>query len=86
MARKSTESLWFQQRACCPEKIKKTTDDHENLCENDEKDKALVTKEMTLSNIGNDILIGDSDATSHTTNNKTEVYELTLVEFGAYNL
>ena len=34
---------------------------------------------MTLSNIGNDIFIGDSDATSHMTNNKTGVYELTPI-------
>ena len=54
-------------------KIKKTKDDNENPCKNDEKDKALVTKEMTLSNIGNDIFIGDSAATSHMTNNKTGV-------------
>ena len=32
---------------------------------------------MTLSNIGNDIFIGDSAATSHMTNNKTGVYDLT---------
>ena len=57
-----------------PKKIKKTKDDHEKPSKNDEKDKALVTKEMTLSNIGNDIFIGDSAATSHMTNNKTGVY------------
>ena len=34
---------------------------------------------MTLSNIGNDIFIGDSAATSHMTNNKTGVYELTQI-------
>ena len=34
---------------------------------------------MTLSNIGNDIFIGDSAATSHMTNNKTGVYVLTLI-------
>ena len=60
-------------------KIKKTKDDHENPCKNDEKDKALVTKEMTLSNIGYEIFIGDSAATSHMTNNKTGVYELTVI-------
>ena len=32
---------------------------------------------MTLSNIGNDIFIGDSAATSHMTINKTGVYDLT---------
>ena len=34
---------------------------------------------MTLSNIGNDIFIGDSAATSHMTNTKTGAYELTLI-------
>ena len=34
---------------------------------------------MTLSSIGNDIFIGDSAATSHMTNNKTGVYDLTLI-------
>ena len=57
-------------------KIKKTKDDHEKQRKNDENDKALVTKEMTLSNIGNDTFIGDSAATSHMTNNKTGVYDL----------
>ena len=32
---------------------------------------------MTLSSTGNDIFIGDSAATSHMTNNKTGVYDLT---------
>ena len=60
-------------------KFKKTKDDHEKPSINDEKDKALVTNEMTLSKIGNDIFMGDSAATSHMTNNKTGVYELTLI-------
>ena len=34
---------------------------------------------MTLSNIGNDIFVGDSAATSHMTNNKTGVYDLTPI-------
>ena len=34
---------------------------------------------MTLSKIGNDIFIGDSAATSHMTNNKTGVYDLTPI-------
>ena len=34
---------------------------------------------MTLSNLGNDIFIGDSAAASHMTNNKTGVYELTPI-------
>ena len=57
----------------------KTKDDHNKPREKDENDKALVTKEMTLSNIGNDIVIGDSAATSHMTNNKTGVYDLTPI-------
>ena len=62
-----------------PKKAKKTKDDHENPSKNDDKDQALVTNEMTLSNIENDIFIGDSAATSHMTNNKTGVYELTPI-------
>ena len=62
-----------------PKKAKKTQDDHENPSKNDENDQALVSNEMTLSNIGNDIFIGDSAATSHMTNNKTGVYELTPI-------
>ena len=62
-----------------PRKVKKTQDGHENPSKNDEKDQALVSNEMTLSNIGNDIFIGDSAATSHMTNNKTGVYELTPI-------
>ena len=34
---------------------------------------------MTLSNIGNDIFIGDAAATSHMTNNNSGVYELTPI-------
>ena len=34
---------------------------------------------MRLSNIGNDIFTGDSAATSHMTNNKTGVYDLTQI-------
>ena len=62
-----------------PKKNKKTQDDHENPSKNDENHQALVSNEMTLSNIGNDIFIGDSAATSHMTNNKTGVYELTPI-------
>ena len=62
-----------------PKKIKKTQDGHENPSKNDENDQALVSNEMTLSSIGNDIFIGDSAATSHMTNNKTRVYDLTPI-------
>ena len=39
-------------------------------------EKALVTKEMTLSNLGKNIFIGDSAATSHMRSNKMGVYNL----------
>ena len=54
-------------------KVQKTQDGHENPKKNDKKDQALVSNEMTLSSIGNDIFIGDSAATSNMTNNKTGV-------------
>ena len=61
-------------------KIKKQKDDHENSRNNDEFDKALVTKEMThFLNIGHNIFIGDSAAPSHMMNNKTGVYNLTPI-------
>ena len=41
-----------------------------------ENEKALVTKEMALSNLGENISIGDSSATSHMTSNKLGVYNL----------
>ena len=59
-----------------PKKVKKTQDGHENQQKNDENDQALVSNEMTVSSIGNDIFIGDSAATSHMTNNRTGVYDL----------
>ena len=39
-------------------------------------EEALVTKEMALSNLGKNIFIGDSAATSHMTSNKLGVYNL----------
>ena len=39
-------------------------------------EKALVTKEMALSNLGKNFFIGDSAATSHKTSNKMGVYNL----------
>ena len=39
-------------------------------------EEALVTKEMALSNLGENIFIGDSAATSHMTSNKLGVYNL----------
>ena len=59
-------------------KIKKTKDDHKKG-KMMEKYMALVTKKMTLSNIGNDIFIDDSAATSRMTNNMTGVYNLTPI-------
>ena len=59
-----------------PKKVKKTQDGHENQQKNDENDQALVSNEMTVSSMGNDIFIGDSVATSHMTNNRTGVYNL----------
>ena len=65
-------------------KMKKTKDDHKTSRKNDKFDKALVTKEMTLSNIGKDIFIGDSAATSHMMNNKTGVYNLTPIRASVF--
>ena len=63
---------WAEQQ-----KIEKPKNDHE-IPRNQEKiKKALVTKEMTLSNLGKNILVGDSAATSHMTSNKMGVYNLT---------
>ena len=39
-------------------------------------EEALVTKEMALSNLGKNIFIGDSAATSHMTSNKLGAYNL----------
>ena len=74
-------SLVVQKRAesMLTQKIKKTEEDHKITRKNDEYDKALVTKKMTLSNIGKDIFIGDSAATSHMTNNKTGVDDVTPI-------
>ena len=52
-------------------KNEKPKDDHEKLRNKEENKKALVMKEMTLSNLGRNTFIGDSGATSHMTSNKT---------------
>ena len=44
-----------------------------------EKEKALVTIEMALSNLGKNIFIGDSAATSHMTSNKFGAYHLVII-------
>ena len=49
---------------------------HEIPRNGEENEKALVTKEMALSNLGKTILIGDSAATSHMTINKMGVCSL----------
>ena len=61
-------------------KIKKTKNDHEIPRNQEKNEKALVTKEMTLSNLGKNIFIGDSAATSHMTSNKMGVYNLAPIE------
>ena len=53
-------------------KIEKPTNDHEIPRNQEKNEKALVTKEMTLSNLGNNIFVGDSAATSYMTSNKWE--------------
>ena len=45
-----------------------------------ENEKALVTKEIGLSNLGENIFIGDSAATSHMTSNKMGVYNLVPIK------
>ena len=49
---------------------------HEIPRNGEKKEKSLVTKEMALSNLGKNIFIGDSAATSHMTSNKMGVYNL----------
>ena len=44
-----------------------------------ENEKALVTIEMALSNLGKNIFIGDSAATSHMTSNKLGAYHLVTI-------
>ena len=44
--------------------------------EKEENEKALVTNEKVLSNLGEKIFIGDSAATNHMTSNKLRVYNL----------
>ena len=48
---------------------------HHEIPRNEGKnEKAVVTMEMALSNLGKNIFIGDSAATSHMTSNKMAVY------------
>ena len=59
-----------------PTKIGKTTISSRYSKKKGENEKALVTKEMALSNLGKNIFIGDSAATSHMTSNKLGAYNL----------
>ena len=65
---------WAEQQ-----KIEKPKNDHK-ISRNQKNEKALVTKEMTLSNLGKNIFIGDSAATSHMMSNITRVYNLTPIK------
>ena len=58
------------------QKIEKPKNNHEIPRNEEENEKALVTKEMALSNLGKNIFICDSAATSHMTSNKMGVYNL----------
>ena len=59
-----------------PTKIGKTMISSQYSKKKGENEKALVMKEMALSNLGKNIFIGDSAATSHMTSNKLGVYNL----------
>ena len=58
------------------QKIKKPKNNHEIPRNEEKNEKALATKELALSNLGKNIFIGDSAATSHMTSNKPGVYNL----------
>ena len=53
---------------------------HDIPRKNEKNEKALVTKKMALSNLGENIFIGDSAATSHMTSNKLGVYNLVPIK------
>ena len=57
-------------------KLEKPQYHHDIQRKKGENEKALVTKEMALSSLGENIFIGDSAATSHMTSNKLGVYNL----------
>ena len=57
-------------------KLKTTRYHHDIPRKKAENEKALVSKEMALSNLAKNIFRGDSAATSHMTCNKTGVYNL----------
>ena len=64
-------------------KYQNTKNDHKKSRNIEENEKALVSKEMTLSKLGRNVFIGDSAATSHMTSNKTGVYNLTSIKGSA---
>ena len=59
-----------------PTKIGKTTISSQYSKKKGENEEALVMKEMALSNLGKNIFISDSAATSHMTSNKLGVLNL----------
>ena len=63
-------------KASQPTKIGRTMISSRYSEKKGENEKALVTKEMALSNLMENIFIGDSAATSHMTSNKLGVYNL----------
>ena len=65
-----------ERRASQATKDEKPKKHHEIPRNVEKNEKALVTKEMALSNLGKNIFIGDSAATSHMTSNKMGVYNL----------
>ena len=59
------------------QKIEKPKNHHKTPRNQEKDEKALVTTEMKLSNLGKNLFIGDSAATSHMMSNKMGVYNLT---------
>ena len=64
-------------------KIEKPKKYHKIPINGGENEKPLFTKKMTLSNLGTNIFIGDSAATSHMTSNKMGVYNLIPINVSA---
>ena len=61
-----------ERKASQATKKGKTQETSQNPKKWRKNEKALVTKEMALSNLGKNIFIGDSAATSHMTSTKWE--------------
>ena len=61
-------------------KSKQNRSDHDIPSKKGENEKALVMKEMELSHLGKNIVIGDSAATSHMTSNTMGVYNLVPIK------